>query len=517
MNPILMPGRLIMAMAAAATLAATAPAVAAPIVFDFEASNPLSSPVVSGDVKYFAATTEQARSGSKSLKFVEPGPEFFESFTYDVEPTAMTNGTVSVWFYDERGAAAFSANPVMARWAGSIILEDRNNPADFVAIEVNELPYSGGRYFATEGNVDRGTAGDIFDSGVASTLARSVGWHKVTFTVGPTSSTVDVDGVAAVDVGGPGGDKTLRLRFMCGAAANGSAPVGTPGLPPGYQPNWYLTPAGTEFAPPAAKSWIYFDDIAIEATAPAAASHACGFEVGEYDTFFIPHPVPIPANDNARMRDFVNQWEAQTTGIARTGSNVAYFRNSPAPFRSVAFDLSGVPAGGQASFWFYDARGPEGLQTAFGASFLIESGLNPEEFLSAEVWNFPYPMSSDPTPGGPNYYLCPRPILAPSSGFESRVFGNRTIGWHEVVITMGATESTMTIDGLGSATIKGPGLDKSPKLRLMADSASSGGYSNWRTVDPLMHIYFETLDPYVYYDDITIPTTAASVADWSVY
>ena len=490
---------------------------AAPVVFDFEGTNPLSSPLVSGDVKFFAPTTDQAHGGTKSLKFIEPGAGFFENFTYDIAPTPLNTGTVSVWFYDQRGMAAFSANPVAAKWSGSIILEDSSNPADFVAIEVSELPYGGGRYYASEGAVDRGVLGDIFDAGVLSTAARSVGWHQVTFNIGATESTVSVDGTTAVEVGGPGGDKTLRLRFMNGSAGNGSAPTGTPGLPPGYQPNWFTTASGTEFAPPAAQSWIYFDDIAINAVTPAVASHTNGFESGEYDTFMIPHPVLIPANDNPRMADFVNQWEPQTTSIAHGGSNVAYFKNNPEPFRSVAFDLSGVPDGGQVSFWFYDARGPEALQTLFGASFMIESGSNPENFLAAEVWNFPYPMSSDPTPGGPNYFLTVRPIPGTSAGFESRVFGNRTIGWHEVVITMNNADSTMAIDGISSGAFKGPGLADSPKLRLMADSASSGGYSNWRTVDPLAHIYFETIDPYVYYDDITIPTTTAGVADWSVY
>ncbi len=490
---------------------------AAPIVFDFEASNPLSSPIVSGDVKFFAPTTDQAHGGTKSLKFIEPGAGFFESFTYDVAPTVLQTGTVSVWFYDERGMAAFNPNPLAARCSGSIILEDQNNPSDFVAIEVNELAYGGGRYFGTEGSVDRGTIGDNFDSGATSSVGRAVGWHQVTFTVGATASTLSVDGVAAVDVGGPGGNKTLRLRFMNGSAANGSAPVGTPGLPPGYMPNWVTTAPGTEFARVAARSWIYFDDIAINALTPAVASHTNGFESGEYDTFLIPHPVLIPANDNTRMAGFVNQWEPETTGIAHGGSNVAYFKNNPEAFKSVAFDLSGVPNNGQVSFWFYDARGPEALQTLFGASFMVESGSNPENFLAAEVWNFPYPMSSDPTPGGPNYFLTIRPVPGTSAGFESRVFGDRTIGWHEVVITMTNADSTISIDGFSSGAFKGPGLSDSPKLRLMADSASSGGYSNWRTVDPLAHIYFETVDPYVYYDDITIPTTTAVVTDWSVY
>jgi hypothetical protein len=499
------------------SLSAVALAASADTTFDFEGSNPLNSPLVGGDKSYFSATTDQARSGSKSLKFADPGPLPFESFTYDVEPTALTSGTITIWFYDARGMSAFSANPVAAKWGGAILLEDKNNPADFGAVEICELPYGGGRYYATEGSVDRQVAGDKFDSS-ALLPARSVGFHRVTFNVGPAESTITIDGVTTLEVGAPGGDKTLRIRIMCGSPCNGGAPAGTPGLPPGYQANWYLTAPGTSFAPPSTAPWIYYDDIAINATHPSAATATCGFEAGEYDTYAIPHPVPIPANDNPRMANFVNQWAPVTSAtVAHSGANACYYAHPPYAFRSVTFDLSGMPAGSQARLWFYDARGPEALQTTFGGSIIVENGSDPSEFTDVEIWNFPYPASSDPTPGGPNYYLCPRPIPGTSSGFESRVFGNRTVGWHEVAITMENTTSSISVDGLGSGAFVGPGLNKSPRLRLMADSASSGGYANWTTVDPLQHVYFATYDPYVYYDDITIPSNPAGVRDWALF
>lgn len=498
------------------------PAVAhALTIFDFESTDPLNQSLVSGNKANFAVTTEQARSGSQSIKFVDAKLEPFESWTYDL-PFAVTSGTVTVWFYDARGPAAFQPNPIQARWGGSIILEDANNPADFVAVEICDLPYFGGRYYGTEGIVDRKVSPDKFD-GPCFPL-RSVGWHRVDFTLGPTETNVFVDGLPATEVAGPGTTtQTLRLRIMHGSASNGSVTGAPPGfLPPGYQPNWFTTAAA--FAEPEDILWVFYDDLSIVANTPAPNTHTMGFEIisgtPEYDTYAVPFPVPVPANDNVYMNGFVNQWETTTTAAyVRSGVQSASFVRNPHAFRSVAFDLSGQPAGSLVQVWFYDARGPEALMTNYGGSIILESGINNADFTAVEIWNHPYPASGDPTPGGPNYYLTKGQASGtPPNSFDSRVFGNRTVGWHRVDITLGAATSTITVDGIGDpAKAVGPGLNTNPKLRLMADSATAGGYSNWRTVNELQHVYGHiTLAPYVYYDDLVIGGSAAA-RDWALF
>ena len=129
--------------------------VSADVTFDFENANPLNSSLVSGNVVNFATTIEQTHGGAKALKFVDPVPDPFESWTYTA-PFSITSGTVTVWVYDSRGASAFQANPAFAKWGGSIILEDAANPSDFGAVEISELPYGPARYYATEGATDRG-------------------------------------------------------------------------------------------------------------------------------------------------------------------------------------------------------------------------------------------------------------------------------------------------------------------------------------------------------------------------
>ncbi|MEI7633177.1 MAG: hypothetical protein WCK47_02730 [bacterium] len=491
------------------------------VTFNFDTDNPLSSPLISGNKQNFGTTTEQSHSTPQSIKYVDPAPEPFESWAYDA-PFALTSGSVTIWFYDSRGAAAFNPYPPSAKWGGSVILEDKNSPQDFAAVEISELPYGGGRYYGSEGVVDRQTTGVKFDS--ASFPSRSTGWHKIMFEINAAQSLVYVDGQVSSRVGGPGGGQVLRLRVMCGSAGNGSAPPGTPGLPPGYQPNWFLTPPGTAFAPPTAMPWIYYDDLNIAAEQPLATIHTMGFEINsgppppEYvDTNAIPMgPDARDLYDNPYMDDYVNQWDV-TTSVSRTGLRSGYFANHPPAFRSIAFDLAGAANGSEAVVWFYDARGPESLQTKYGGSVMIESSLDRAEFMSMEVWNFPYPASGDPTPGGPNYYLT-QGFKGTYSNFYSRIFGNRTIGWHEVRIGLSDTYSTMTVDGYGDPTKHGPGLDKSPRLRLMADSPTLTGYSNYITANPLTNVFFETLEPYIYYDDVTLPVELPSaVRDWSLY
>lgn len=515
----------------AAATAILAPATAgAAVTFDFESTTaPLASTLVIGDKVNFASTAEQAISGFRSLKFVDGSPLPFDSWTYDL-PQAVTSGTVSVWFYDSRGPSSIVANPQLARWGGSIVLEDKTNPADFVAVEISELPYGGGRYYGTEGTVDRLTTGSTFDS--VNLASRTVGWHKVSFAISPTRTLVSVDATSSSRVAGPGGAvlsgnlSNLRFRVLTGSASNGGAPVGTPGLPPGYQPNWFLTSTGglPVLAPATNIPWVSMDDLALVGEVPNVFTKTQGFETPsgtpEYDTVAVPFPVPIPSNNDPLMDGFVNQFDITTSAsFVRTGVQAAYFRNPAHPFRSVAFNLAGAAAGDQITVRFYDAVGPNGDQSRFGGAVILEESAIPANFRAVEVWNFPYPFSGDPTPGGPNYYLTKGTTgTIPADSFDSRVFGNRTIGWHTVVITLGATASTFTVDGIGDITKTGPGLNTAPRLRLMGDSPTAGGFDNYTFADPLGHVYFATKDRYVYYDQIQLPVAApASVTGWALF
>jgi hypothetical protein len=513
-----------MALAAIAFGHLAAIPVQATVTFDFESTNPLSNSLVSGNRNYFAVTTEQARSGNQSIKFVEGGPEPFESFTYDM-PIAMTSGTVSVWFYDARGLSAFQTNPFAAVYGGSIILEDANNPADFGAIEINELPYGGGRYYGSEGVVDRGVLGNKFDS--ISFPNRSVGWHQVQFHVTPTSSTIFVDGQPAARVGAPGSNSNLRLRIMNGSAGNGSATPFTPGLPPGYQPNWFTTAVPFTSAYSGSSVWVSYDDISFNAELPAVASHTQGFEIvsgtPEYDSAgFFMGPTP---NDNPFMRQFVNQWDVTTTNtLVRSGNQAAYFRNAVPAFKSIVFDLSGAQPNTTATVWFYDTRGsnnPTFPIFDMGGAIMIENATDPSDFLAVEIWTATYPTSGDPTPGGPNYYLTRGRPTNPIGSLFSRKFGNRTIGWNRVDIFLTNTTSQISVNGISdsdnSAPVFGPGLNSGLRLRLMADSPTSGGFNNYTSINEVQVNYFQTLAPYVYYDDISLPIPQAGVVDWAIY
>src|SRR5690606_34503045 len=176
--------------------------------FDFEGTDPFVSTIISGDKANFAATTEQAHGGSKSLKFDPPALEPYKSFTYDIPMDEFTSGVISVWFYDAKGDynVGFATSHKVG---GSIILEDKNNLQDFVAVEINDAPYpvlGGGpggpifapAYYATEGVESHGAG--IFDSGMAK---RTIGFHKVEFHVSETETKVYVDGIVSNMVGGP--------------------------------------------------------------------------------------------------------------------------------------------------------------------------------------------------------------------------------------------------------------------------------------------------------------------------
>ena len=72
------------------------------------------------------------------------------------------------------------------------------------------------------------------------------------------------------------------------------------------------------------------------------------------------------------------------------------------------------------------------------------------------------------------------------------------------------------MDGIGDPTKLGPGLNTSPKLRLMGDSATSGGFANWVGLSEIGGNYVASTAPYVYYDDLFIPVVL-SARNWALY
>jgi hypothetical protein len=313
---------------------------------------------------------------------------------------------------------------------------------------------------------------------------------------------------------------------MAGSAGNGNAPVGTPGLPPGYQANWFTTTANLGTAYNSATPWVFYDDLTFNAELPSTAIHTQGFEIvngtPEYDQAgFFMGPSP---NDNTFMKGFVNQWDVTTTTtFVRNGLQSAYFKNSTPAFKSLVFDLSGSQPNTTATVWFYDAKGPISQFPVFdmGGAIMVENIANPADFLALEIWTAHYPTSTDPTPGAPNYYLTRGQPSMPVGNLFSRKFGNRTIGWHRVDIFLTNSSSTIRVDGVtnsdNGATVTGPGLSSGLRLRLMADSPTSGGFANYTSINEVQANYFSTLSPYVYYDDISLPIAPAAVKDWVLF
>jgi hypothetical protein len=272
--------------------------------------------------------------------------------------------------------------------------------------------------------------------------------------------------------------------------------------------------------------WIYYDDLSFEAELPAPAVHTQGFEIingtPEYDQAgYFMGPTP---SDNPFMRGFVNQWDVATTPtFVRTGSQSAYFRNSTPAFKSIVFDLSGAQPNTTATVWFYDAKGALSQFPVFdmGGAIIVENATNPSDFLAMEIWTAHYPTNNDPTPGAPNYYLTRGQPTPPVGNLFSRKFGDRSIGWHRVDIFLTNTTSQIFVDGVSNsdngAPVFGPGLNSGLKLRIMADSPTSGGFANYTTVNEVQANYFATLTPYVYYDDISLPINQAGLHDWALY
>ncbi len=479
------------------------------ITFDFESVDQFNgNTAVSGDINLWEESTDVALTGSSSLRFTGAQPVPFRSFTYDL-PIDIEEGTVSVWFYDTVGQGTGSFT-----WGGSIILEDANNPGDFVALEINDLPYAGAPgslpYHASEGVVDRGLSADKYDSD--SLAIRSVGWHQVVFTIAGGETSISVDGSPVADeVAGPGSLGTdLRLRFMADSASAG-----------GFG-NWTTATEGY----PAPANLVYFDDVTFSATAPSADTASLDFEDDngsgdpEYDT--LEEFMVSSAYNEPNMQGFVHNF-APTTAFAHSGANSVSFTGEVAPLRNIVIDLSSASPG-TITIPFYDTLGQDDALDKLGAAFIIEDGNNPEKFIAAEIWNAPYPYAA----AQKNYYLTTRPA-AFSSGFHSAYFGARSIGWQTLEIELTNTYSRMTINGIGSdganasAIYNGPGLDSNPKLRIMADSPTLGGFLNWQDsstwTDPdtpeLDILDLEKNPDYVYLDDIQLPLPPSSgVADW---
>lgn len=494
-----------------------ATAVPAQVTFDFESDDQLEAfSAASGDLTDWSETTSQSLTGARSLRFDNAEPDPFRSFTYDL-PIDMDAGTISVWFYDTVGQGSGTF-----QWGGSVILEDASNPADFVAVEINDLPYAGPPgllpYHASEGVVDRGVQGDRYDSD--SMAPRTVGWHEIVFTVGATTSTVAVDGLEADEVQGPGasvGD--LRLRFMADSATAG-----------GFG-NWALGGEGY----PARSGAVYYDDVTFSATAPTSATDRLDFEAldvsglgsgsgnPEYDT--VAEFMVSPAYNEPNMLGFVDTFETTTTQ-AHAGTNSVMFAGGEPLFKSIVIDLADASPG-TITIPFYDALGQNEDFDQVGAAFIIEAGAAPSTFIAAEIWNAPYPF----TAADKTYYFTARPIPF-ASGFFSDYFGARSVGWQTLEIELTETYSRMTINGVGAdganngAVYDGPGLDANPRLRIMADSPTLGGFLNWKDnsgwSDPespeLDALYFEKATPYLFLDDLSLPIFNLNSANhWMVY
>ncbi len=483
----------------------------AQMLFDFEEVDQLAgNSEVSGDLDFWTESTDQALSGTQSLVVNPSAQQSFRSLSYNV-PFPLEEGTISVWFYDTvgQGAGTFT-------WGGSIILEDADNPADFVAVEINDLPYAGAPgalpYHATEGVVDRGITGDSYDAN--SLAVRSVGWHEVVFEVGPTTTTVTVDGVGPADeVEGPGGaGRDLRLRIMGDSAKAG-----------GFG-NWTSSPSGFPSPPRLA----YYDSVTFSSTAPTSQTVTLDFEDDdgfgnpEYDT--VGEFMGPAAYDEPNMRGFVNNFAA-TTDQAYSGNNSITFDPGDPAFQSIVIDLS-TASPGTITIPFYDALGQNQGFDKIGASFIIEDGSDPSVFIAAEVWNAPYPFAA----ADKTYYFVERPIPGGArDGFYSGYFGPRAVGWQTLEIELTDTYSRMTINGVGAdsdnanTVYDGPGLDANPKLRIMADSPTMGGFNNWTDssnwTDPetpeLDTLYLGKTETYLYLDDVSLPLPAiTSVEDW---
>lgn len=504
----------------------------AQVVFDFEGTNPLNSSLVTGDKANFGVTVEQAHGGSKSLKFAPPALEPYKSFTYDIPMDDFTSGIISVWFYDTRGAANTGFADTH-KVGGAIILEDKNDLQNFVAVEVADAPYpvvGGGpfgpifspAYYGTEG-IDSLISG-AFDSGLAK---RTIGFHKVEFHVSAAETRLFVDGIQSTKVAGPGSSTAeLRLRIMNDSPSELSQVAGE---------DWTVSPHSESWG--TTETWVFYDDIQFLRELPSFASDSHGFEKtpgGDptYDAYGVAtgNAVPPPF-DNPNMNGFINYWDVTTSAaVVRSGSQAAYFVNSTPRLQTLSFDLTGVQPETTATVWFYDVLG--GTQTTMDKAFsiFVEDVNDPGKFLAVEIDNMPYPYSG----GGPRYYCLEgtpgNPFDTdlendPYTDFWSGAFPVRSTGWHRVDFVFRPTNTTVYVDGqighrnnINNIAV-GPGLDKTLRLRIMADTVGQGAYGNYTSaINELSGVTWSTRNPYVYVDDITLPLPpGSSVGDWQMY
>jgi hypothetical protein len=500
------------ASAAALLLGALLLPAPAQTVFDFESADQLGdSSLVSGDIANFVQTNEQALTGSESLRFDYSTPDAYQSWTYDI-PFALESGTLSVWFHD-----ALGGNVDFDKFGGSIILEEIANPANFLAVEVWNAPYPASgdpspgapNYYVTRGNSGGPTT---FNSRYFGD--RSVGFHQVVFTVAAGQSTVTVDGVENANgaglILGPGSSAGIRLRFMAWSASNG-----------GFG-SW-VTDATPQAGFTIDTPYLAFDDLEVTAITPAADTRTEGFEIesgtATYDT---PAEFMGPSlHDNPFMDNVVPQWNVTTdSGVVHGGAQALLFTNEDPVLKSIAFDLSAASPG-QITFSFFDLFGPDASFDKVGGAIIVERISDPSNFIAAEIWNAPYPVSGDPTPGAPNYYATKGSAGNPATDFRSRYFGDRVAGWNSATITLSATESRIAINGIensdGAGLMIGPGLNDGVRLRFMADSPSCGGFTNYALVDELNYLYLGKSEPYLYFDDVSLPVAPAAVSDWALY
>ena len=498
-------------------LALAVPAFSA-VTFDFETSTQLSSPLISGDKTRFIRTTSHAQSGTNGLKFDYSTEDHFQSWTYDL-PFTIQDGTISVWFYDSIG---IDGSPFPSKVGGSIILEDKDSLQDFLAVEIWNGPYPGSQpgapnYFLTRGNA---SANSTFKSNYFGD--RGIGWHQVVFTLNATQSKVTVDGVENADtlgiVAGPGTNKNLRLRFMADSATNGGSPTNAN--------NWVNNPTPSSLA--IIPDYVYYDDLTVTATTPAANTVTEGFEVvSGTPTYDAPEVFMTSAkHDNVQMDNLVPQWKIETAAAkVHSGTQSIHFGGGNPLFKSLTFDLAtAVP--GDITLSLYDALGVDGTFDKIGGSVILEQVSNPRNFIALEVWNAPYPFSGDPDPSAPNYFLYKGNGAAGSSAnFYSRYFGNRSTAWQTVKIVLTATDSRILVNNVensnGAGLVLGPGLNDGPlRLRLMGDSPSLGGAKNWAdsSFDELDYLYLNKTASYLTFDDVVLPITAPSaVQDWNLF
>src|SRR5690606_35551416 len=135
---------------------------------------PADNPYMNGFVNQWAVTndSEVVDAGSQAAYFSN-ATAALKSITFDLDGAAP-NTSASLYFYDPLGQdVGFDKN-------NSIILENADDPAEFIAVEINNWPYpyssAEKNYYLVEG-VPGSPATSNFWSGCFP--ARSSFWHRV--------------------------------------------------------------------------------------------------------------------------------------------------------------------------------------------------------------------------------------------------------------------------------------------------------------------------------------------------